>query len=179
MHIMLDLETMGTKPGSVIRSIGAVGFELGAPSQPAGAYLEYYANITRESCIDAGLTEDSATVEWWSRQSAEAKDIFADNPVSLPEALSVFYSWFKAVGGKQVWSQGAAFDVVLAEFAFKAASMPPVPWKFWDVHDTRTVYEIAGFDHHAAVRGGIAHYALDDCKHQIKCVLESLRMLGR
>lgn len=175
MQIMLDLETMGTKPGSVIRSIGAIAFYLNGTLTP---YEKFYSNIDRDSCLDAGLTEDQSTMDFWHKQPAETQAIFEQNPRPLPEVLSDFYSWFLANDGVEVWAQGAAFDPVLTEHAMNVCGIK-VPWKFWNVRDTRTIYQVAGFDHHAATRAGVEHYALDDCLHQIKCVQQALRSMGK
>ena len=68
MHVMLDLETWGTRPGSALRSIGAVTFGLNATSVGA----RFYRNIDKESCLLAGLTVDTETVSWWLKQAPEA-----------------------------------------------------------------------------------------------------------
>lgn len=66
-HIMIDLETMGTRPGSAILSIGACSFDpnwLGGSDsdhEPGEARRTFYQNITLASCLDAGLTIDAAT----------------------------------------------------------------------------------------------------------------------
>ncbi len=60
-HLMLDLETWGTAPGSALRSIGAVFFDLDGKTGET-----FYRNIDKQSCLDAGLKIDPATVSWWS-----------------------------------------------------------------------------------------------------------------
>lgn len=72
-NIMLDLETLGTCPGSVILQIGAVRSNNG---------LE--RTITIDSCLRAGLTVDGDTIGWWLRQSEAARR------ASLACALSIF-----------------------------------------------------------------------------------------
>lgn len=173
MHVMLDLETWGTAPGSAIRSIGAVAFDLtsGEVSEPA-----FYHNIDDGSCEFFGLTRDAATETFWAKQPREAQEALLKDQLPLAEVLSEFYSWFNAVEGKQVWAQGASFDPVLMDAAFKATGVKP-PWKFWHFRDTRTVYDIAGFDYHAEKREGTHHNALDDCLHQIKMVRAAHKLI--
>jgi inhibitor of KinA sporulation pathway (predicted exonuclease) len=166
MHVMLDLETWGTAPGCAIRSIGAVAFSLvHIDVSPA----PFYRNIEDQSCVDAGLIKDPATEAWWAKQSAEAQDFLLRDPVLLPEALSEFWTWFKQVDGAQLWSQGANFDIPILEAAYRATGVA-IPWKYFNVRDTRTVYDICGFDYYAEAREGTHHNALDDCMHQIKMV---------
>lgn len=168
-NVMLDIETFGTSPGCVIRSIGAVTFDL------TGMVGEiFYANIDKQSCIDAGLVVDPKTEEWWSRQSADARQAFSINPLSLHTALLNFRTWFLARNAPFVWSQGANFDPPILEAAY-AASGIGVPWKFYNVRDTRTVYDLFGFDTRDLARKRIHHNALDDTLHQVELVAAALR----
>lgn len=173
-HIMFDLETFGTKPGSVLRSIGAAVFSL----DTGDVGSTFYRNITRQSCEAAGLTVDPSTEAWWAKQSKEAQDALLVDQRPLGGVIDEFHDWFRANDGVQVWCQGANFDAVLWEAAIKAR-LPSAQtvWKFWNVRDTRTVYEIAGFNDKAVSRPGTYHNALDDSLHQIKCVTEALRQL--
>jgi hypothetical protein len=67
VHVMLDLETWGTSPGSALRSVGAVTFS--PYGEPGFTEAAFYANIDRHSCVLAGMTIDPAIVDWWSRQA--------------------------------------------------------------------------------------------------------------
>lgn len=165
MNVMLDLETLGTKPGCIILSIGAVTFN--------GDY-KFYRNINSNNCALYGLKAEQNTVEWWSNQTQQAKDSLTIDRVRLSEALNDFTKWFKDVKGQQIWCQGANFDVPVLEAAYDAVKFQ-IPWKFWNVRDTRTVYDITGFDPKTVQREGTYHNALDDCEHQIKCVKEALK----
>ena len=42
-----------------------------------------------------------------------------------------------------IWGHGSHFDIPILENAYKACNLIP-PWKFWQVRDTRTLYEVAG-----------------------------------
>ena len=171
-HIMLDLETYGTAPGSVLRSIGAVVFnrdELGE---------EFYCNIGKQSCLDAGLTVDPNTEAWWAQQERSVEDALAVNPQPLKITANGFHAWFMAQGGTHVWCQGASFDEPLWSAACRTVGIG-VPWKFWNVRDTRTVYELAGLDTRTITREGAHHNALDDAKFQAGCIQKSLGMLKR
>lgn len=169
MHIMLDLETFGTRPGSVIRSIGATAFD---PTDPTVQYPEdfsFYRNIEHNSCLECGLTVDEATRKWWDQQSPEAIDKFMEDPQALPQVVLDFNAWFNRIGAEKVWSQGSNFDTVLWEAACAAAGMR-APWKFFNTRDTRTVYDIASFNTGVVPREGVYHNALDDARHQARCV---------
>ena len=175
MHIMLDLETLGTEPGCVVLSIGAVVFD----PQTKDVGREFYVNICPDDSTDHGLKTDPRTVEWWSQQSQEAQDALKTDRRILNEALDEFTAWLHHESGfsceqPRIWCQGATFDAPILEAAYKALGQW-APWKFWNVRDTRTVYDLADFDHNSIEREGTYHNALDDAKHQVLCVQRALR----
>jgi hypothetical protein len=166
-HVMLDLETLGTRPGSVILSIGAVFFDLDGKTGET-----FYRNIDPQTCLDVGLTVDPQTKAWWMRQSDAARDALKIDRKSLAEVARDFASFFRA-GGEFVWAQGATFDPPLWEAAGLAVGRS-APWRFWNARDTRTVYDICGFDYKSMPREGVFHNALDDCLTQVKAVAAAL-----
>ena len=168
-HVMLDLETFGTRAGCVVRSIGAVQFDLnGAMS------ASFYANVDRASCEAVGLTIDPNTANWWAQQSKEAQAALLVDPKPLSDVATAFNEWFAKTGATHVWAHGAGFDAPIWEAASLAAKRP-IPWKFYNVRDTRTVYDLFDFDIRDIRRDGTYHNALDDAKYQVACVAAALR----
>jgi hypothetical protein len=168
-HIMLDLETFGTKPGCALRSIGAVAFDLDGTIGE-----EFYLNIDRQSCLDAGLTIDPDTLAWWERQSPEAQAALLVDPHPLAGVVAGFHAWFKQQGGVFVWSHGGNFDEPIWCAAALAVGVR-VPWKFWNARCTRTAYHLTDFDPRSIPRQGTYHNARDDARYQARCVIEALR----
>lgn len=107
-HCMLDLETMGTDPGCLILSIGAVrfspySFDIGPT---------FYANVDALSCLRAGLRVSDSTQDWWlSEENARALDSLGTGAVSLKRALMAFSSYYE--GCDYVWANGPVADVCL------------------------------------------------------------------
>lgn len=163
---MVDLETYGLRPGSIIRSIGAVFFDK--HRRTIGE--KYYANIEQESCEKVGMTMDQSTVDWWSRQPKTTRDQLLVDPRPIKDVMQDFARWFNRNAGFYVWSQGANFDTVLVENAMARVSVP-VPWKFWNTRDTRTAYDMGDLTSSLMPRReGTYHNALDDATHQATCV---------
>jgi hypothetical protein len=163
---MLDLETYGVRPGSVIRSIGAVEFEIDGRTGDT-----FYRNVDQRSCEVVGLTIDPEMRAWWSQQPGDVQAILKKDPQPLRAVASDFYKWFRGCGGStiRVWSHGAPFDTVLWQAAAEAGG-GAVPWAHWNVRDTRTLFDLTLFDVREMSRDGKAHSALDDCLFQVKCV---------
>lgn len=171
-HVMLDLETFGTEAGCVIRSLGAVIFDPRTPSLGK----EYYSNITEDDQIEAGAFKDPNTVKWWEAQGDAAKEVLEPDQRSLKMVVNQFNNFFRDNRVKFVWAQGSNFDPVLWEASCKLVNVK-APWRFYNTRDTRTIYQTAGFNTKSIERQGIYHHALDDCKHQIRCVYKSFMML--
>lgn len=166
---MIDTETLGTRPGSAILSIGAVMFGLD------GLGATFYAPISLASCVDAGLTICPGTVAWWMRQSDAARAAaFPADAAPLPQVLLDFSSWFVGQHAKCPWSHGATFDIPLLEAAYQACGIT-APWKFWDARDTRTLYDLASVKADRAQ--GTHHNALDDAKAQAEAAVKALAVL--
>jgi hypothetical protein len=168
MHVMVDLETWGTKAGNAIRSIGACVFD------PATGKLgdEFYANITDASCEAYGLTKLPSTVQWWAQQAAAAQAALQTEQRDLGEVLLDFRAWFLQ-RGSCVWGYGANFDPVLLEAAFEACLID-VPWDFWNVRCCRTVLAIANRKPERFAKE-TKHNALDDAKAQARAVAAAFR----
>ncbi len=174
-HLMVDLETMGKKPGAPIVSVGAVFFD--PASGMTGA--EYYQVINLESSMSFGARPDASTILWWLKQSPEARSaIVVDDTVGLVEALEQLLDFIAenaANGSKnvQLWGNGSSFDCSLLEAAFELADTPfPIP--HWNYRDVRTVVELGkavGLNARYDIPfEGDQHNALADARHHVKYV---------
>ena len=53
----------------------------------------------------------------------------------------------------------------------------PIPWNFWQVRDSRTLFSMMPVDPRKAIQTD-AHNALADCYYQAKCVQQSFKHFG-
>lgn len=167
-NIMVDLETLGTRPYSAILSIGAVVFDL----DKQAINSEFYCKIKLQSCFDCGLTVDPATIDWWMGQSAEAREVFAgEDRIHLVDALNDFAVEFINEKMVSIWGNGADFDNVILTSAYERIGMP-LPWKFYHNRCYRTVKSM--FPEVKMERVGTYHNALDDARSQ---ALHLMRMI--
>lgn len=167
---MLDLETWGTRPGSALRSVGAVVFD----PKTGETGDSFYRNVTRASCLQYGLTVDQQTEKWWEDQDPAAIRGLEPDQRHLVEVLYDFRIWWAEVKGEFIWGHGASFDEVLLACAYRAVDVEP-PWSFWNSRCCRTVLALGnrtvGRD-----RTGVHHNALDDAISQAKAVAATLRV---
>ena len=162
IDVMVDIESLDTTPDCVILTIGAVLFD------PCGHgivdKIEIRPTIEDQTDIHNRRIND-ATLEWWGRQSPAAiEEAMGDsNRVSFEEAMNQVYK-FCWTRSKCAWSNGAPFDIVVMEHAWRQHGKNP-PWNFWDIRDTRTLYDIAGVK---LKDGGhvTSHKAVEDAERQ-------------
>lgn len=178
MDVMLDLETLGTRPGCAILSIGAVAFD-----RHTGALgPEFYMVVNRKSCEAKGLTQDQSTLDWWSRQSAEAKKVLAEAenaPNGLGGALVQFTAYLQKFGKRDlfVWGNGADFDQPIITACYATVGYP-LPWLFYNNRCYRTLRSLGNVKGEAP-RQGVYHNALDDAKTQALQAVNILKQLGK
>ena len=162
MHYMIDLETMGTQPGSAIVAVGAVAFDA------EKIHDTFYQTSSLDSAVAYGLTLDPATVTWWMQQSDAARaEIVEPMNYSLCLVLDTLRDWMRlpTEGIEGVWGNGATFDNVLLRVAMEKTGVQP-PWKFWQDKCYRTVKGAHPEIH--IVKEGTAHKAIDDALSQAK-----------
>ncbi len=163
--VMIDVETLGLTPDSVILSIAAVEFDR--DTGDTGRW--FYERVDH---LQAGRTTCEETYAWWLKQPDEVFHEATSGTTPLRMALINLYAWFTE--GQIAWSQGTDFDFPILLDAFKKNHID-IPWEYNAKRDTRTVYDICGFDPKSIEREGNHHNALDDCLHQIRCVHAALR----
>jgi len=158
IHLMLDFETLGTRPDTAVLSLGAVIFNEKEILQTK--YWEFdLANQLNSN--QRSTTAD--TITWWLSQSKDAQKVFSpEKPTLLREFVTEFVDFLSPYPKLKVWGNGATFDVSIIEhILFQFKTIPP--WKFWDHRCYRT--EKTNFTQEFPFQG-TKHNALDDAKYQ-------------
>lgn len=150
-----------------------------SPIHP-GFGQEFYINVDLPSQLLVPLKQDEATIKWWKTQKEAAK-VFEDpaHPQhTIQDAMTKFNAWIRRNKVVQLWSQGSNFDGVLLDVINDRLGYK-TPWRFYNTRDTRTAYEVCDFDTKSVQRKGTYHNALDDAKHQVRCIFGSYRKLNQ
>lgn len=171
MHIMIDIETMGTRPTAPIVSLGAVAFGKG------GIHKKFYRVIDLDSAVKAGAIIEPGTVLWWLAQSDDARKALTDDIVEpIGDVLDQFRMFIAALPGVAgVWGNGATFDNVLLAEAYKRLDME-TPWPFWKDRCYRTIKNL--YPAVELVREGTHHHALADAETQALHLIEISKAAG-
>lgn len=166
--LMIDIEGLGTGPDTTILTIAAQSFD------PLGdGYFEqkYYARITLESQENRSIQQ--STIDWWATQPAHAREeAFAEEGrIPLDQALDELGKliWHS----KRIWANGPTYDMNIIEDAYKSYNKP-IPWQFYVVRDTRTVYSLWP----ELPKPPTSHHALEDCRRQISMLQATLKHLN-
>lgn len=169
MHVMIDLETQGIRPTSIILSLGAVVFD------PATGVIgsEFYRNVDVASCEAIGLTRDQSTMDWWEDQSAEARKALEEDQQPITSVISDFTTWWKSVGAINPWSHGATFDIAILENIYLQLGLD-APWDFWNVRCCRTILACSNRRIYRP-KDSVKHNALDDARAQAAAIAASFR----
>ncbi len=172
--IMIDLETLDVLPSATILTIGAVKFDPFGSDIEESTMEKFYVRVDVDSCDRLGCTVSQATLDWWSNQSQAAQDEAFDptNRIDIVDAMNQLYKF--CWGAKRVWSHGAGFDIIIMEHIFRKIGKA-VPWQFWEVRDTRTLFDIGINPNRPPV---LKHHALEDAWNQavgVQNVFKKLR----
>ncbi len=160
-HIMVDLETLGTRPGSAIFSIGAIKFK---DNKIIGEFL---GNPSLESNIDNGLTLDPHTIRWWMAQDDKARSQFENATGELKGVLKDFSTWAGPAKNLAMWGCGSDFDNALLAEAYKRCEMQV---------RYRTIKEM--FPDIEPTFVGVKHNALDDAMAQAHHLIKIFKEHG-
>jgi len=172
--IMIDLETLDVLPTASILTIGAVKFDPFGDELGSAKCEKFYVKVDLDSCDSLGCTVSQSTLDWWAQQSQAAQDeaFSPDNRIPITEALNQLYKF--CWGAKRVWSHGAGFDVIICEHLFRKIGKA-IPWSFWEVRDTRTLFDLGIDPKRPPV---LKHHALEDAWNQavgVQNIFKTLR----
>jgi len=168
-HLMVDTETLGTKPGAIVTSVVLVRFA-------DEAHTTINLDVPEQTAL--GLHQDEATLAWWMQQDPVARTAAFSNPVPVRAALEHIAAWIAWAGPDPlIWCHGAGFDGPLLEAVYKAAGLP-CPWHWASVRCTRTLYDLAGIDRRL-YDVPPPHIALNDAIAQTRAANAALRVLAR
>jgi len=170
--IMLDIETLGTRPGCVILTLGAVKFNPFSLDAP-GPGLYVRPDVDEQIAKGREVQED--TMLWWMEQAEDVREeaLGEDGRITVEEMYRQLNRFL--VGSNNIWCQGPAFDMVIIENLYRQYGWP-TPWQFWQIRDSRTLFGVHG---DPRVKGKVGlHNALEDCVSQATAVQQVYNKLG-
>lgn len=186
-YFMKDLETLGTAPGCVILSVGVIACDFHAETVD-DLFLDQgkYVVLNTEDSLNSFLHIDQSTVQWWSKQGPEARQVLADardlkKSVPLREGIQDTIDYVLghcAAKEVRMLGNGADFDNPIFNVAAQMAGLK-TPWSYGGrcYRTLKNLDELLGpkFTAPKVERHGTYHNALDDAKTQALHLWEHLQ----
>jgi hypothetical protein len=165
MDVMLDIETLSTRPEAVVLTLGAVKFDPWADEVNTETGLYIRIDVDEQLTLNRHVQQD--TVDWWGRQPEDVREeaLGEQERTSLDASMDQLNKFL--VGSNNIWCQGPAFDIVILENLYRQLNRP-APWQFWQIRDSRTLFGVHGDPRNKNAVG--AHNALIDCYYQAMAV---------
>lgn len=156
---MIDIETLATVPEAHILSVGVVDM-----NNHDNTFYCTVEGVGQQRYVDF------QTAKWWTKQSKEAikSATSRDHVLSLQDMLLGLTAFIEEHKLTHPWANGSCFDVIILENAYRQCGIP-IPWNFWNIRDTRTIYDMAQRITGKTLkpnREGTYHNALDDAIFQ-------------
>lgn len=196
IHLMCDIETMGTSPTAPVLSIGAVLFDPLSSDTWEGLHKRsFLRTIDIEDAVKHSSGIEANTLKWWLKQSdAAIKRLVMGELVGLQPALNDLFKYALDRGSSSAlgaewrsfpvatcfWANSPSFDYVILEHSAKSLGMK-WPFFFSWYRDTRTLYDVAwpnGPDDRPQTNAGVHHDARDDAISQALMVQAAYKQIG-
>ena len=174
---MIDIETLSTQNNAIILTIGAIKFNRHDDVLLLKKMPTFYERIDIQSCKNIGLISDESTSQWWKNQEDDIRYEALENPDRIPihnalRKLSIFLR-----NCKYIWCQGINFDPVILENAYTRCKIP-LPWKYYILRDTRTLYDITNVNLKDFCHTDGKHNSLKDCYYQVNALKKSFKKMS-
>lgn len=170
---MLDIETLSTRPESVMLTLGAVKFDPWSSDVDTDGGLYIRCNVDEQIAMGRHIQDE--TLEWWGKQAEDVREeaLGDHDRTGIDDTLAQLNRFL--VGSNNIWCQGPAFDIVILENIYRQMEKP-TPWQFWQIRDSRTLFGVHGDPRDKGAKG--AHNALIDCFYQAQAVQQVYKEQG-
>lgn len=163
--IMVDIETLGNKPKSVVFEVGVVIFN------DRHILDKRLFKLNSAAAIGAGFIVVESTMKWWEKQDRDIKqDVLYKGDLKTDLIDFTDFCFKHSTDQTKWWSQGH-FDFPLIEDYLNYFNLP-IPWKYWNIRELRTALEVLGFDYHNANK---PHNAAEDAALQAQRLIKALK----
>lgn len=175
--MMLDIETLSTKPNAAVLSIGLAAFDDERVIDTLGIQIdpeEVFGDIS------------TSTVRFWVKQSAEAQVYSFEGKTSQYHAAWELGEFFRTHKPDEVWANSPQFDLIILESwwseLIERGSLPrgtKLPWTYRQPRDCRTMFaEARRLGIEVDQSTGTLHNPVDDAANQARAIIQIRQMLS-
>lgn len=195
MHMMVDVETLGTGTFPALLSIGAIVFNPHNDYAPLLSYDYFYRRVDVDSCLFLGAKVDFKTLSWWMTsddvpRAARLESFSDENRAHVSQVMADWVGFCQASGVERIWSNGISFDIcILMRYLEKLKFTVNFKWpvSFRGNRDTRTIWELVPesvleITDYDLMHGGLVaqlpkHHPVFDCWKQARRVQKAYKFL--
>jgi len=179
VHVMVDLETLGTKSDAAILALGAIVFVC--EGDKPRIVEEFYETVDIESSIKHGSISGD-TLKWWILQTDNAKKELAAKGITIKQCMKKFRCFVGKYNSSNIrdfyiWGNGAAFDNVVIKSCMESLEID-VPWTHKQDMCFRTIKNLYP-EMIIKPPADKAHIAIEDTRAQVETLFNILKKLGR
>lgn len=206
MEFMIDIESLGTKAGAPVVTMGACLFDpyscdSGEALMERSLLIRVdIADSIKYSDIGSNLEDAGRTIRWWFEQDdAAIKALVTGDAVSMQEALIKLWRFCHERAGfvdkeffhglsslprtNRYWAKDPDFDMQLMRHYYEHPDLKAkMPWDFWACRSVRTVQDLAWpegpIERPTFEVPGVAHDARWDAITQALTVQAAMHRLG-
>jgi 3' exoribonuclease, RNase T-like len=169
-NYMVDLETYGLKPDSVILSLGMCRFNWAGPGF---GFYQTYNPLTQY-----GRTKDLKTEAWWATQPNPPIHGTLDLRFGLEQFINLLQqNKFHTDDKIEIWAQGTDFDIIKLEHAMDSFGLE-IPWGYNAKSDLRTLRKYNDDIYVGNITNAEKHNAMSDAIYQAKIASRILNILA-
>ena len=179
-NIMVDLETLSTHTNASIIEIAAVEFnketgEIGHIFQQSIDASEWGENNRHieGSTLLRRMEQNKVLLNKYKNHNSKLHTVL--------QRFRQFYNEHTLNGNNEetvLWGNGSTMDITILQSAYEHFK-EPTPWKYWAVNDVRTIVNLNPEIKKNCTFEGDKHDPVDDCRHQIKYLVETLKSIQK
>lgn len=171
--LMVDIETLGTRPHAPILSMAFVMFD----DKKNGGHMN--RRLRWEGQMNRGRKVDPGTLAFWMEQPRGIADRWLKTDLNTPlrDEHVLHQFWHFVNQADRVWAFSPSFDLVMLTEYSHELNVPVPRNSYRKQRDVRTISDFLTQDEWPAAREG-AHDPLVDCEFQIDVVRSFWKKFG-
>lgn len=163
--LMVDIETLSTRPNAAIISIAAVPFNKDTGQYSAEQFYEEIGGDLYPTTFHI----NPKTIAWWDKQPVP-RPTGTEHPEG---SLNRFRNYLLKHHPIYIWANSPSFDLIILKEAFSNYQIE-WPHEFWNERDVRTLRALSNIPKFKPT-----HNAIQDCLLQIHVVCATLQQLKK
>ena len=168
MNVMIDIETLCTRPSAVVLTVGLVEFDN------TRIHNKFYYRLCVDEQLNKNRTVDEGTMQWWSEQNSAVQEEALGELDRTPVDTVLDTVTRLTYNADSIWGQGYGFDMTILENLFQQYGRN-IPWNFWKLRDSRTIFDVCKV---RLPKTENKHNALDDAVQQTELLQGCLKTIG-